>query len=59
MTGTLVTLLVLLVVAALVYWGGHKIADAFGLPAPILVIFDVVLVILVVVYVLRTFRLPT
>jgi hypothetical protein len=47
--GLLVTLFVILVIGGLIYWGGHQIAGAWGLPGPIMVIFDVLLVVILVV----------
>jgi hypothetical protein len=49
----LISLLVLLVVLGLVYWCAHRLATAFGLPAPIIVLIDVVIVIVAVVLLLR------
>lgn len=49
---SLLTLLILLVIACLVYWVIHQLAGAFGLPAPIVVVCDVILVIVVVWYLL-------
>jgi hypothetical protein len=57
MTETLIALVVLLAVAAFAYWAGHKLAEAFGLPAPILVLFDILIVAVVLLYLLRLFKL--
>jgi hypothetical protein len=48
----LVALLVVFIVALLIYWAGHRIGDAFGAPAQIMVIFDVILVVVVVLWLL-------
>lgn len=48
----LVTLLVVLVVAGLAYWAVHRLAAAFGIPAPIVAVIDVALVVIVVLYLL-------
>jgi uncharacterized membrane protein len=53
----LISLLVLLIIAGLVYWAGHKLIGAFGLPAPIGTILDVLLVVFVVLYILAVFGL--
>ena len=46
-------LLVLLILLGLVYWAAHRIAAAFGLPSPIVVLVDVLLVCLAVLGLLR------
>ena len=51
----LIALLVFLIIVVVVYWGIHRIADAFGIPSPILVVIDVLLVVVVVLYLLRMF----
>ena len=51
----LLPLLVLIVVLGLVYWCAHRLAGAFGLPAPLVAIIDVVLVIVGVVALLNMF----
>jgi hypothetical protein len=53
----LIGLLVVLIILSLIYWAVHKIAGAFGLPAPIVVIIDVVLVIVFVLYLLQVLGL--
>ncbi len=55
MLNLLLTLLVLLVVLGVVYWAVHRLAAAFGIPAPIVTVVDVVLVIIGVFYVLSIF----
>lgn len=49
---SILSLLVVLILLGLVYWAVHRIADAFGIPAPIVVVIDVVLVIVFVIYLL-------
>jgi hypothetical protein len=49
----LLSLLVLLIVAGLIYWAAHRLGAAFGIPGIILTIIDVLLVIVVVFYLLR------
>lgn len=51
----LLTLIVLLVVVGLAYWALHRLATAFGIPAPIVTVIDVILVVIVVFYLLRIF----
>lgn len=53
MPDLLIGLLVALLVACLVYWAVHRLAAVFGLPPQLVALFDVVLVVLVVIYVLR------
>jgi uncharacterized membrane protein len=53
----LIALLVLLVIAGLIYWAGHRLIGAFGLPALIGTILDVLLVVFVVLYILVLFGL--
>lgn len=59
----LIGLLVVLILVGLVYWAIHRIAGAFGIPAPIVTVIDVLLVVIVVLYLIRTFlgggALPT
>lgn len=55
MIDILLTLLVVLIVLGLIYWAVHRLAQAFGIPAPIVTVVDVILVVLLVVYLLRTF----
>lgn len=52
MIGVLVTLVVLIVILALVYWVLHQIAGAFGLPPQIVVVLDVVLVVIAILLLL-------
>jgi hypothetical protein len=49
----LIGLLVAVVILGLIYWAVHRLAGAFGLPAPVVVIIDVVLVIIFVLYLLQ------
>jgi predicted exporter len=49
----LISLLVFLIVLGLLYWAAHRIISAFGLPAPVGVLVDVILVIIAVFYLLR------
>ena len=49
---SLIGLVVFVIVAGLVYWAIHRIAGAFGLPAPIVAVLDVILVVVCVVYLL-------
>lgn len=51
----LIGLLVAVIILGLVYWAAHRLAAAFGLPAPVVVIIDVVLVIIFVLYLLQFF----
>jgi len=53
----LLTLVVVIVVLGLAYWAVHRIVEAFGLPAPVLTLADVVLVIAGVLYLLKVFGL--
>lgn len=41
-----VTVFIALVVLGLFYWGGHQLAGAFGIPQPLITIFDVFLVLI-------------
>lgn len=50
--GLLVTLFVILVIGGLIYWGVQRIAGAFGIPGPIVVIVEVFLVVILVVVLL-------
>ncbi len=52
---SLIGLLVLVIVLGLVYWAVHKLASAFGLPAPVVAVIDVILVVIAVVYLLDAF----
>jgi hypothetical protein len=58
----IISLLVLLVLVALVWWAGKSLIVAFGLPSQAMVILNVVVVVLLVLWVLRTLgwteRLP-
>jgi hypothetical protein len=53
----LVSLLVVVIVLGLVYWAVHRLAGAFGLPSPVMVIIDVVLVVIFVLYLLQVLGL--
>lgn len=50
----LLTLLVLVLLLGLAYWAIHRVAGAFGLPAQIVVLLDVLLVVIGVVTLIRT-----
>lgn len=52
MVTLLITLIVVVVVAGLAYWALHRLAAAFGLPAPIVAVLDVVIVVAAVLYLL-------
>lgn len=49
----LIALIVVILVAGVGYWAVNKLAEAFGLPAPIVVVAQV-LIVLVALYVLVT-----
>lgn len=49
----LISLLVVLIIVGLAYWAVHRLAGAFGIPAPIVTVIDVALVIIVVLYLVR------
>lgn len=51
----LLTLVVGVIIGGLVYWAVHKLAAAFGLPAPVVVVIDVLLVIIAVLWLVTTF----
>ncbi len=51
-----VTLVVALLLLCLVWWAVHKIAGAFGLPAQIVVVIDVVIVVVAVLYLITVLR---
>lgn len=53
----LLTLIVVLVVLGLIYWVTHRLAGAFGIPAPIVAVIDVVLVVIFILYLLKLFGL--
>ena len=57
MLNLLLTLLVALIIIGLVYWCVHAIAGAFGIPAPIVAVLDVVLVIVFILFLLNLFGL--
>ena len=57
MLSLLLTLVVILVVAGLVYWALTTLAAAFGLPAQVTAVLQVLLVILVVIALL-SYLLP-
>lgn len=44
----LISLLLLLLIVCVVYWGGHALMTAFGLGAPLPAVFDVVLVLIAI-----------
>lgn len=50
----LLTLLVLVLLLGLAYWALHRVAGAFGLPAQIVVLLDVLLVVIGVITLIRT-----
>ena len=52
---SIIGLVVVLIVICLVYWAVHRIAGAFGIPDQILVIFDVLLVVIFVLWLLQAF----
>ncbi len=54
---SLIGLLVIIIVLGLAWWAVHRLAGAFGLPAPIVAILDVVLVVVFVIYLLDAFGL--
>lgn len=54
---TLIGLLIFLIIIGLVFWAVNALAGAFGIPAPIVVIIQVVLVIVAVLYLLQAFGL--
>ncbi len=57
---SLIGLLVAVIVFALLYWAIHRIAGAFGLPAPIVAVIDVILVVVAVLWLLGlTGAMPT
>ena len=47
-----ISVFVMLVLVAVVYWAVHKVAGAFGLPSQLVVVADVFLVALAVFYAL-------
>ena len=49
----LIGLVVVIIIAGLIYWAVHRLAGAFGLPAPVTTIIDVILVIIIVLYLLQ------
>jgi hypothetical protein len=53
MPDLLIGLIVAVLLVCLAYWAIHRIAAAFGLPAQIVVLLDVVIVVVFVVYLLR------
>jgi hypothetical protein len=54
MIPALLTVLTVLVIAALLYWVVHKLAATFGIPAQIVTVIDIILVVLVVIWLLQT-----
>lgn len=53
----LISLLVFLIVIGLAFWGVRAISAAFGIPAPIVTVIQVVLVIICVLYLLQVLGL--
>jgi len=53
MTTMLISLLVVFIILGLAYWAIHRLAAAFGIPAPIIAVIDVILVIIAVLYLIR------
>ena len=51
----MIPLLLLVLVCAIVYWGGHRIIEAFGAPQPVSVGLDVVIVIYFISRLLKMF----
>lgn len=52
---SLLGLLVVVIVLLLMYWAIHRVAAAFGAPAPVIAVLDVLLVIIFVLYLLQGF----
>lgn len=52
----LLTLLVLIIILGLAWWAINALAGAFGLPAPIVVVIQVLLVVVAVIYLLSMLR---
>lgn len=52
----LITLVILIIVVGLIYWAVNQLAGAFGIPAPIVTVINVLLVIVVVIYLLQLLR---
>ncbi len=50
---SILSLLVFLIIIGLVYWAIQQIAGAFGIPAPIVTIINVILVVVVVLWLLQ------
>ena len=48
----LIGLLVFLIVIGVIFWAVHALAGAFGIPAPIVVVVQVILVLICVLYLL-------
>lgn len=57
MLDLLLTLIVVVVVLGVLYWAVHRLAAAFGIPAPLVTLIDVLLVVLLVFLILRVFGL--
>jgi hypothetical protein len=53
----IISLLVVLVLIGLVFWAVSALAGAFNIPAPIVVVVQVFLVIIVILYLLQAFGL--
>lgn len=54
---TLIGLLVFVLICCLVFWVVRTLASAFGLPAPIVAVVNVLLVVVAVLYLLSAFGL--
>lgn len=50
---SLISLVVFLIVIGLIFWAVNQLAGAFGIPAPIVIVIQVVLVIAIIVYLLQ------
>lgn len=50
----IVSLIVAVIVIGVLWWAVNALAGAFGLPAPIIVVLHVVVVLLALIYFLRT-----
>ena len=55
----LISLIVFLVVAGLLFWVVRTLSGAFGLPAPIVTVIQVILVVVIVLYLLQSLGLGT
>ncbi len=52
---SLLSILLVFVLCLLLYWAAHRLADAFGAPAPVVAVLDVILVIVFVLWLLSVF----